>query len=64
MTNKNDNKYMIFIRYYSNRLDTLKNNLLKEYNIIYDDIYKDDIGNVNTNIIITNTNKDICKHYI
>ena len=62
--NKNDNKYMIFIRYYSNRLDTLKNNLLKEYNIIYDDIYKDDIGNVNTNIIITNTNKDICKHYI
>jgi hypothetical protein len=62
--NKNDNKYMIFIRYYSNRLDSLKNNLLKEYNIKYDDIYKDDIGNENTNIIITNTNKDMCKPYI
>jgi hypothetical protein len=57
--NKNDNKYMIFIRYYSNRLDTLKNSLLKEYNIQDDDIYKDDIGEVNTNIIIKNTNNDL-----
>jgi hypothetical protein len=61
--NKSDNKYMIFIRYYSNRLDTLKNNLLKEYNIKHDDIYKDDIGNENTNIIITNTNKDLHIHH-
>lgn len=57
--NKNDNKYMIFIRYYSNRLDTLKNSLLKEYNIKEDDIYKDDIGDINTDIIIKNTNKDL-----
>jgi hypothetical protein len=57
--NKNDNKYMIFIRYYSNRLDTLKNSLLKEYNIKEDDIYKDDIGTINSNIIIMNTNKDL-----
>lgn len=57
--NKNDNKYMVFIRYYSNRLDKLKNTLLKGYNIKDDDIYKDDIGDINSNIIITNTNKDL-----
>jgi hypothetical protein len=62
--NKNDNKYMIFIRYYSNRLDTLKNNLLKGYNIKDDDIYKDDIGDINSNIIIKNTNKDLYTNVI
>lgn len=61
--NKNDNKYMIFIRYYSNRLDTLKNDLLKKYNIKDDDMYKDDIGNINSNIIITNTNNDLHNAY-
>jgi hypothetical protein len=61
--NKKDNKYMIFIRYYSNRLDTLKNNLLKKYNIKDDDMYKDDIGNINSNVIITNTNNDLHNSY-
>lgn len=57
--NTNDNKYMIFIRYYSNRLDHLKNKLLKSYKIREDDIYKIDIGKENYDIIIKNINSNL-----
>ena len=56
---KNDNKYMIFIRYYSNRLDHLKNKLLKSYKIREDDIYKINIGKENYDIIINNINNNL-----
>lgn len=57
--NTNDNKYMIFIRYYSNRLDHLKNKLLKSYKIREDDIYKINIGKENYDIIINNINNNL-----